>query len=448
LPNGNLNFQVAHLRVVARRCLSGSRRMLLSFFLVWTGAWLVTLGGCGGTGDQPRKLQHVVIIFQENRTPDNLFHGLPNADIADSGVNSHGETIPLAPISLAAPYDLDHSHAGFLAYYDHGKMDGADTRAVGCVKGAVHCPPPNPQFVYVPEEEVEPTSTWRNNTLSPIVCFRPTRSRASPRINSLFLELLHPGRPATCLLQRTRFGGAVLLNINFSNSGCAAPRGLAVSLIDPSGNESSRMFTCFDHPTLPDLLDAKHFSWQYYSVGGAFWNELWNAPSATRHLRFGPNWSNVMAQNTQVFKDIATGQLPAVSWVIPDGRSSVHPEANDGSGSSWVVAIVNAIGTSPYWSNTTIFITWDDWGGFYDHVAPPIYNPYEYGFRVPLIVVSQYTKQGYISHVAMISAASSGSSNRHSACRHSDTRTRVPTIYPIASISLSSHSNFILLRHR
>lgn len=104
-------------------------------------------------------------------------------------------------------------------------------------------------------------------------------------------------------------------------------------------------------------------------------------------------------QNIQIFKDIANGQLPAVSWVIPDGRYSDHPAINDGSGPSWVVAIVNAIGTSQYWSDTTIFVTWDDWGGFYDHVAPPIYNSYEYGFRVPLIAISAYSKRGYVSHI-------------------------------------------------
>ena len=60
---------------------------------------------------------------------------------------------------------------------------------------------------------------------------------------------------------------------------------------------------------------------------------------------------------------------------------------------------MNAIGTSPYWANTAIIITWDDWGGWYDHVAPTIYDSYEYGFRVPLIIVSPYTKQAYVSHV-------------------------------------------------
>jgi hypothetical protein len=80
------------------------------------------------------------LIFQENRTPDSLFHGLPNASIAESGINSHGQTIPLTPLALAAPYDLDHSHEGFLAYYDNGKMDGADTRAGTCAKTRATAP--------------------------------------------------------------------------------------------------------------------------------------------------------------------------------------------------------------------------------------------------------------------------------------------------------------------
>ena len=97
--------------------------------------------------------------------------------------------------------------------------------------------------------------------------------------------------------------------------------------------------------------------------------------------------------------DIANNQLAQVTWVIPDGADSDHALSNKGTGPAWVASIVNAVGTSPYWSNTAIIITWDDWGGWYDHVAPSIYNSYEYGFRVPLIIVSPYSKQAYVSHV-------------------------------------------------
>jgi phospholipase C len=107
----------------------------------------------------------------------------------------------------------------------------------------------------------------------------------------------------------------------------------------------------------------------------------------------------VVIPQTQVLTDIAHGQLRTVNWVIPSGQTSDHPRSTDGSGPSWVASVVNAIGNGSYWSSTAIFITWDDWGGWYDHVAPPIINSYEYGFRVPLIVVSPYAKPCYVSHV-------------------------------------------------
>jgi phospholipase C len=102
---------------------------------------------------------------------------------------------------------------------------------------------------------------------------------------------------------------------------------------------------------------------------------------------------------TNIFNDITLGQLPAVSWVVPTGSNSDHANNNSTAGPSWVGDLANAIGTSKYWNNTVIFVTWDDWGGWYDHVTPHIYNSYELGFRVPLIVISPYAKAGYVSHV-------------------------------------------------
>jgi phospholipase C len=171
-----------------------------------------------------------------------------------------------------------------------------------------------------------------------------------------------------------------------------------VSLIGPEGGESQRIYPCFEHPTLMDLLDPRNIDWRYYTTGLSWENTLWTAPDAIRHIRFGRAWSKVIPSPTQVLVDIANHELPAVSWVIPSGQNSDHAGGNTGGGPSWVAAVVNAIGNSPYWSNTAIFITWDDWGGWYDHVAPPIYNYYEYGFRVPLIVVFPYAKPHYVSH--------------------------------------------------
>jgi phospholipase C len=116
----------------------------------------------------------------------------------------------------------------------------------------------------------------------------------------------------------------------------------------------------------------------------------------------GPDWTNgdIVLNPAQVLSDVAQNKLASVSWVIPTGQESDHPGDNDGSGPSWVASVVNAIGTSAYWNSTVILIVWDDWGGWYDHVAPPIdpaYPYYENGFRVPLLVVSPYTSPGYVS---------------------------------------------------
>ena len=140
--------------------LSTGMGLLFSVCLVLS----ILVWGSGQSGSRDRtagdavpgpKIQHVVMIFQENRTPDNLFHGLPNADIANSGVNSHGRMIQLTPMPLTANYDLGHSHTAFLAMFDGGKMDGADKVGVGCLTHK-NCPPPNPQFVYVPASEARP----------------------------------------------------------------------------------------------------------------------------------------------------------------------------------------------------------------------------------------------------------------------------------------------------
>ena len=122
-------------------------------------------------------------------------------------------------------------------------------------------------------------------------------------------------------------------------------------------------------------------------------------PAAIRHLREGADWSNVIVPQTNVLADIAAGNLAQVTWVIPNGEQSDHALSTDGTGPSWVASIVNAIGNSPYWADTAIILTWDDWGGWYDHVAPSIQNAYEYGFRVPLVVISPYAKSAYVSHV-------------------------------------------------
>ena len=353
-----------------------------------------------GGSSSPNKIQHVVVIFQENRTPDNLFHGLPNADIANSGVNSLGQTIPLQPVPLANRYDLGHRHNDFLRMYDNGKMDGAD-KVAGCNPNLAGCPP-NPQFQYVNPSDVAPYFQLAQQYTFGDRMFQTNQGPSFPAHQFIISGTSAPTATSTLFAAENTNLGA----------GCTASPGAWVWMIDSSGAESSKMYPCFEHPTLTDLLDSAGKSWKYYTPSNV---GIWVGPNAIQHICApansvcsGPDWvNNVVLNNTQVLTDISSGQLPAVSWVIPTGQASDHPGNNNGTGPSWVASIVNAIGGSSYWSNTAVIITWDDWGGWYDHVPPPKViadrtswgSGYVYGFRVPLIIVSSYAKAGYVSHV-------------------------------------------------
>lgn len=361
--------------------------------------------------------QHIVVIFQENRTPDNLFQDpvliSRGADIASSGLNSTGQTIPLSPIDLGTTgsnpqnYDLSHANAAFVSMYDGGKMDGANL--IPC-SPAANCPPnahPNPQYMYVKPADVQPYFALAEQYTFGDRMFQTNEGPSFPAHQFIISGTSAPSTGSNLFAAE---------NPALSPAGCIAALTNRVKMIDPTGSESkpAPQYPCFDHPTLTDYLNTKGVTWRYYAPSAG---SIWTGPDAIQHICqqqtvngtltcTGQDWvNNVVIPQSQVLVDIANGQLPQVSWIIPNGLSSDHAVANDGSGPSWVSTIVNAIGNSPYWANTAIIVTWDDWGGWYDHVAPKVINDgvswgsgYVYGFRVPLIVVSPYAKTAYISH--------------------------------------------------
>jgi phospholipase C len=349
--------------------------------------------------DRRDTVQNVVVIFQENRSPDNLFGSnpnfLPGVDIATSGVNSKGQIIPLTAGPLANNYDLSHAHSAFVVMYDNGSMDGADKIPVNCKKGAHGCPPANPQFKSVDNSTglLNPYFQLAQQYTFGDRMFQTNQGPSFPAHQFIISGTSAPSADSD-LFAAENPDGVPGPDIN---TGCTAPAAEFVRMIDPSGNESQTMYPCFEHKTLVDLLDNAGVSWRYYTPSAG---SIWTGPNAIYHLRYGPDWANnVVLKPAQILTDIANGQLANVSWVIPTGQESDHPLSNQGLGPSWVASIVNAIGQSRYWDSTVIFILWDDWGGWYDHVAPPVINSYEYGFRVPLIVVSPFAKQAYVSHV-------------------------------------------------
>ena len=392
--------------------------------LMFCAALLLGLNACSGGSTSsvttvtppppppPSKIQHIVIIFQENRTPDNLFQDpvliSRGADIVNVGKNSLGQQIALTPLDLgnagSSPdnYDPGHSHAGFLKMYDNGKMDGADLISISCAPAAVNCPPAgSPQFKYVMPSDVQPYFQLAEQYTFGDRMFQTNQGPSFPAHQFIISGTSAPSASSNL------FDADNPDRTGNENAGCIAPATETVSMIDPGGNMTNQ-YPCFDHPTITDSLEAKNISWRYYAPEAG---SIWTAPNAIQHMCgpdapppngtscVGSDWtSNVVLNHAQILTDVSSNQLAQVSWVIPDGKSSDHSFASDGSGPSWVASVVNAIGNSPYWADTVIFITWDDWGGWYDHVAPSVINSYEYGFRVPLIVVSPYAKAQYISH--------------------------------------------------
>ncbi len=327
---------------------------------------------------------HIVIIFQENRTPDNLFHGLTGADIANAGLDTSGDTIPLQAIPLANTYDLDHSHTGFVDMYDGGKMDGANTVRASCGKA---CPYANPQYGYVPATDNGPYMQMAEQYTFGDRMFQTNEGPSYPAHQFIFAGTSEPETGSDLLVSENPVTG---------KPGCLSSEQAQVAVIDPAGSEAETVTSCFEHQTLSDLLDAKGVSWRYYAP---VTTGIWVAPNSIGHIQAGPDWANVVTPETQVLTDISSGTLAQVSWVTPTAAESDHAKSNNGTGPSWVASVVNAVGHSQYWNNTAIFIVWDDWGGWYDHVAPQIFGSYELGFRVPLIVVSPYAKPAYVSHV-------------------------------------------------
>ena len=395
---------------------------LLVALLIFCAALLALMNGCGGSSGNnshnpppPSKIQHVVVIFQENRTPDNLFHDTVlmqrGADIQNYGVNSKGARVSLTPLPLATDWDNSHSHASFLIMYDGGKMDRADLIPLTCA-GTCN-PPPDRPFNYVQTSDVHPYYTLAETYTFGDRMFQTNQGPSFPAhqfIISGSSAPSPPGQPNSNLFVADNEQGT-----DIPVTGCLAPAGQFALLIDPANpdpntNETQKSFPCYDHPTLTDLLDSQNVTWRYYASTAGI---LWNGPTAIEHICgpnpappnattcAGPLWQqNVIPNPKQVLTDIQNGQLASVTWVTPNAQQSDHAAVIGGNeGPAWVASIVNAIGNSAYWSNTAIIITWDDWGGWYDHVPPPaVINSYEYGFRVPLIVVSPYAKAAYVSH--------------------------------------------------
>src|SRR5215472_3157716 len=265
-------------------------------------------------------IQRVIVIFQENRTPDNLFQDPVligrGADVAASGLNSLGQTIQLAPMDFGTAgsspqnYDLSHANPAFVSMYDGGKMDGADL--IPC-SPAANCPA-NAQYKYVMPSDVGPYFALAEQYTFGDRMFQTNQGPSFPAHQFIISGTSAPTATSTLFASE---------NPNEGPAGCLASTLNTVAMIDAAGSESAQpaQYPCFEHPTVTDLLGAQKVSWRYYAPSAG---SIWTGPDAINHICgpqtvngtltcMGPEWTaNVTIPQTQVLTDILNGQLSQV----------------------------------------------------------------------------------------------------------------------------------------
>jgi phospholipase C len=365
------------------RCLLLAALVLALLAMLGPGAgWQASTGRAarlaGATHQYRYPIRHVVIIIKGNRSFDNLFGRFPGTNGATTGTLSTGKTVPLAHMPDSFLFDLGHDADAARLAVDGGKMDRFDLLS-GAVQGG----------------EDLALSQYARSDIPAYWSYASHYTLA----DDFFSTILGPSFPNHLVTVASRSGGVINNPIDILHGawGCDSGSHARVEAVDTQGRPHF-VPPCFDFPTLPDELSAGHISWAYYAPTIDQPGYNWSALDAIRHIRYSPLWHQDVRPQATFFQDVARGRLPTVSWLTPDGSHSEHPPYSMCLGENWTVQRINAIMRSHYWRDTAIILTWDDFGGTYDHVPPPRKSAIMFGPRVPALVISPYAREHYVDH--------------------------------------------------
>jgi phospholipase C len=335
----------------------------------------------------PTPIKYVVVIVKENHSFDNYFTNFPGAETTTKATLHDGTVItrPKAPDG-ALPGDISHSHASAVTDYASGKMNGFDL--------IVPSDPRRP-FMYFTEAQIP--NYWQY-------------ARHFALFDHFFSTLAGPSSPGHFAIITAQTPHYANPSCNDGSDecgrGCVTPDpALVVPVYDHTTGKTSSAPPCFAVPSVIDHLPSG-MTWRTY--GGGSGTSISTAFNLVDSVGSHPD---VVAAHfrdyTQLMKDLASGDQANFTHVdvssAPDGASE-HPPAGPCTGENMTVKIVNAIMKGPHWNETAIVITWDDFGGFYDHVKPHVEKLangafFNTGFRLPALVISPYAKQGVIKTV-------------------------------------------------
>ncbi len=357
-----------------------------------------------------QKIRHVVVIMQENRSFDSYFGTYPGADgiPARNGAPTVSIYNPDSGTCQRPFHDPSLTNTGgphfagaATADLNHGQMNGFISSVLE-TKRVCQKDPNNPAcrvghkldvLGYHDAREIPNYWTYAKDFVLQDHMFEATDSWSLPShlymVSAWSALCLRPPDPMSC-------HGSI-------DDPDTQPDQIAPD--QPS----------FDWTDITYLLYRHQVSWGYYVQRGTQPDcadgdmtcpplsqsrstpEIWNPLPDFATVRADHQLGDI--QNASNFFAAAkAGTLPAVSWVVPSNRDSEHPPSSIRNGQAWVTSLIDAVMKGPDWPSTAIFLSWDDWGGFYDHVVPPTVDGQGYGFRVPALVISPYARRGFVDH--------------------------------------------------
>lgn len=353
-------------------------------------------------------INHVIFIVKENRSFDNYFGRYPGAAGTRTGkllVNGRTSTMPLTRAPDIQAHDITHGFVAGMESIDGGRMDGFNTILYG-----------------------EDRSGYDQFTRSGIPHYWKYADRFV-LADRFFTSMYGPTSPEHLYTIAAQGKGIVDNPQNSSTSAqfCDDPTETAPHFVgDLTRRQQKKIMhweehvqdnyptnvykiahywkqlrLCFDIKILPDQLNRAGISWKYYAEPDNFQNVM----QAIKHVRYGPDWKRVQSPD-RFIGDVAHHRLPQVTWINPPDSFNEHPGGGKSvcAGENWTVNQINTIMRSSYWKHTAIVVVWDDFGGFYDHVAPPHYDVMGLGPRTPALIISPWTRRGdsamggYVDH--------------------------------------------------
>jgi phospholipase C len=358
------------------------------------------------------KIRHVIVVMQENRSFDHYFGTYPGADgiptragvptVCAPDPVTHGCMVPYHS-TVDRNQGGPHGHLHAVRDIAGGKMDGFVRTERAAELRSCHGPD-------------DPLCSTRVSGKPDVMGYHDWHEIPNYWLYAhSFVLQDHMFEPDTSWSLP-----AHLFMVSAWSARCAPGRGAAgcvngEAIAPPGPQNRSGAAPDYAWTDLTYLLDRAHVSWRYYVASGSqpdCADDAMECPAVRQNARTPGIWNPLpwfdtvrqdgrlgnIAPLRKFFAAARAGRLPAVSWVVPSQRVSEHPPGLVSVGEAYVTSLVNAVMRSPNWKSTAIFVTWDDWGGFYDHVVPPHVDVNGYGLRVPALVISPYARKSYIDH--------------------------------------------------